>query len=189
MNLWFRLFLMLFRRPWRKPVDALATTVVHMRVWPLDLDLNRHVTNGRYFTLADIGRMDYVLRSGAFRVALRNKAVPIVGDTWGKFRRELRLFEAFEIHTRMLGWDHKWSFMEHRFVSNGRVVGVVVMRGLFRAAKGTVPPGEFARKLGLSEQSMEMPQWLTDWSQSCDDMSLQLRDEEAPRTRQAQTVE
>ncbi len=23
-----------------------------MRVWPLDLDLNRHVTNGRYFTLA-----------------------------------------------------------------------------------------------------------------------------------------
>jgi hypothetical protein len=69
------------------------------------------------------------------------------------------------------------------------VVGVVVMRGLFRAAKATVPPGEFARELGLSEQSMEMPQWLTDWSQSCDDMSLQLRDEEAPRTRQAQTVE
>jgi acyl-CoA thioesterase FadM len=125
MNLWFRLFLMLFGRPWRKPVDALATTVIRLRVWPLDLDLNRHVTNGRYFTLADIGRLDYVLRSGAFRVALRNKAVPIVGDTWGKFRRELKLFEAFEIHTRMLGWDEKWSYMEHRFVSQGRVVGVV----------------------------------------------------------------
>ena len=180
MNLWFRLLLMLFRRPWRKPVDGLATTVTRMRVWPLDLDLNRHVTNGRYFTLADVGRMDFVLRTGAFRVALRHRAVPIVGDVWGKFRRELKLFEGFEIHTRMLGWDEKWSFMEHRFVSRGRVIGVVVMRGLFRSAKGTVEPGAFLHELGLSEASPPMPQWLKDWSQSCDDMSQQLRAQEAP---------
>ncbi len=178
MNLWFRLFLMLLRRPWRKAVAPLATTVVRMRVWPLDLDLNRHVTNGRYFTLADIGRMDYVLRSGAFRVALRHKAVPIVGDTWGKFRRELRLFESFEIHTRMLGWDQKWSFMEHRFVKDERVLGVVIMRGLFRSPKGSVAPGEFARYLGLDEQSPAMPKWLSGWSHSCDEMSVQLRGEE-----------
>ncbi|MBT2372611.1 thioesterase family protein [Pseudomonas fluorescens] len=178
MNLWFRLLYMLFRRPWRKPVDGAATTVIRMRVWPTDLDLNRHVTNGRYFTLADVGRMDFVLRTGAFRVALRHKAVPIVGDTWGKFRRELKLFEAFEIHTRMLGWDEKWSLMEHRFISNGRVVGVVVMRGLFRSAKGTIPPAEFLRELGVSELSPPMPQWLTDWANSCDGMSGQLREEE-----------
>lgn len=179
MNLWFRLLLMLLRRPWRKPVHGLDTTVVHLRVWPLDLDLNRHVTNGRYFTLADVGRMDYVLRSGAFRVALRRKAVPIVGDVWGKFRRELRLFERFELHTRMLGWDEKWSFMEHRFVKDGRVVGVVLMRGLFRAPKGTVAPSEFVHELGLSEQSPALPHWLLDWSASCDKLSQSLREEEA----------
>lgn len=179
MNLWFRLFLMLLRRPWRQPVHALDTTVVRMRVWPLDLDLNRHVTNGRYFTLADVGRMDFVLRSGAYRVALRQRALPIVGDTWGKFRRELKLFQKFEIHTRMLGWDAKWSFIEHRFVSQGRVIGVVVMRGLFRSAKGTVAPGEFVRELGLAEQSPNMPEWLTAWSDSCDAMSRQLRSEES----------
>jgi hypothetical protein len=68
--------------------------------------------------------------------------------------------------------------MEHRFVSKGRVVGVVIMRGLFRAAKGTVAPAEFVRELGLAEQSPEMAPWLTTWSQSCDDMSRQLREEE-----------
>lgn len=179
MNLWFRLLLMLIRRPWRKPVHGLDTTVISLRVWPLDLDFNRHVTNGRYFTLADVGRMDFVLRSGAFRVALRHKALPVVGDTWGKFRRELRLFERFEVHSRMLGWDDKWSFMEHRFVKEGRVIGVVLMRGLFRSAKGTVAPAEFVRELGLSEQSPALPHWLLDWSTSCDSMSRCLRDEEA----------
>lgn len=178
MNLWFRLFFMLLRRPWRRPVAAFDTTVVRMRVWPLDLDFNRHVTNGRYFSLADVGRMDYVLRSGAFRVALRQRAVPIVGDVWGKFRRELKLFEAFEIHSRMLGWDDKWSFMEHRFVKDGRVAGVVIMRGLFRNAKGTVLPLAFASELGLPEQSPPLPRWLADWSASCDQLSGQLREEE-----------
>lgn len=183
MNLWFRLILMLLRRPWRKPAQALDTTIVRLRVWPLDLDFNRHVTNGRYFTLADVGRMDFVLRSGAYRVALRQKALPVVGDAWGKFRRELKLFESFEIHTRMLGWDDKWSFMEHRFVSGGRVIGVVVMRGLFRSARGTVAPSAFVQELGLAEQSPELPDWLTTWSDSCDAMSLQLRAEENPAER------
>ncbi|MBD9427729.1 thioesterase family protein [Pseudomonas sp. PDM15] len=180
MNLWFRLIWMLLHRSWRRPVPGLATTVVRLRVWPLDLDFNRHVTNGRYFTLADVGRMDYVLRSGAYRVALRQRALPIVGDVWGKFRRELRLFEAFEIHTRMLGWDAKWSFVEHRFVKDGRVLGVVVMRGLFRGPKGNVSPAEFARELGLAEQSPQLPGWLSDWSSSCDQLSSQLRGEEQP---------
>lgn len=149
-----------------------------MRVWPLDLDFNRHVTNGRYFTLADVGRMDYVLRSGAYRVAIRNRALPIVGDVWGKFRRELKLFESFEVHTRMLGWDDKWSFVEHRFVKRGRVLGVVIMRGLFRSATGTVAPAEFVRAMGLDEQSPDMPEWLLAWSASCDDLSQKLRGEE-----------
>ena len=185
MNLWFRLLLMLSRRPWRIPVPGLATPVVHLRVWPLDLDFNRHVTNGRYFTLADVGRMDYVLRSGAFRVALRHRALPIVGDVWGKFRRELKLFERFEIHTRMLGWDDKWSFVEHRFVKDQRVIGVVVMRGLFRGPKGTVAPGEFARELELDEQSPPLPHWLCEWAASCDGLSTCLR--EAEQQTQAQS--
>lgn len=179
MNLWFRLFLMLLRRPWRRPVPGLATTVVKMRVWPLDLDFNRHVTNGRYFTLADVGRMDYVLRSGAFRAALRHRAIPVVGDVCGKFRRELKLFDRFEIHTRMLGWDEKWSFVEHRFVKDERVVAKVVMRGVFRSRNGTVSPAELASELGMDQQSPPLPQWLTEWSDSCDKLSIEIRETEA----------
>ena len=178
MNLWFRLLLMLLRRPWRKPVAGLATTVIKMRVWPLDLDFNRHVTNGRYFTLADVGRMDFVLRSGAFRAALRHRAIPVVGDVCGKFRRELKLFQSFEIHTRMLGWDEKWSFVEHLFLKDGKIVAVVVMRGLLRSGNGNVAPDELARELGLGERSPVLPQWVCDWSASCDGLSIILRETE-----------
>ncbi|WP_261943722.1 thioesterase family protein [Pseudomonas sp. LRP2-20] len=179
MNLWFRLLLLLLRRPWRNPTSGLTTTVTRLRVWPLDLDFNRHVTNGRYFTMSDVARMDYVLRTGAFRAALRHRAIPIVGDALGKFRRELKLFESFEIHTSLLGWDSKWSFIEHRFVKHGRVIAVIVIRGLFRSPQGNVCPTEFARELGLEEHSPPLPEWLTQWSASCDGLSSCLRDGES----------
>jgi hypothetical protein len=53
-----------------------------------------------------------------------------------------------------------------------------VMRGLFRSAKGTLPPADFLRELGLAETSPPLPQWLSDWAQSCEAMSVQLRGEE-----------
>ena len=62
-------------------------------------------------------------------------------------------------------------------VKDGRVVGVVVMRGLFRGRTGNVAPGEFAVELGLPAQSPALPDWLAQWSASCDGLSSQLRDE------------
>ena len=59
-------------------VDLLATTRVHLRVWPNDLDLNMHVNNGRYLALADIGRIHWFVRTGVLRVARQQKAYPAV---------------------------------------------------------------------------------------------------------------
>lgn len=180
MNLWFRFwFLMLFKRPWRQPLpNPLAASVLTMRAWPTDLDINRHVTNGRYFSMADLGRLDFLLRSGAWRIVWQQRALPIVGDTWAKFRREIKPFERFEIHTRLLGWDEKWVFMEHRFMRHQRVVAVLVMRGLFRSSHGNVTPASILQTLNMPPQSPPLPQWLREWADSCEHLSAHIRQEE-----------
>ena len=45
------------------------------------------------------------------------------------------------------------------------------MRGLFRSSKGTVSPRALVRETGIEETSPSMPQWLTTWSKSSDEMS------------------
>jgi acyl-CoA thioesterase FadM len=178
MNLWARLIaLLLFRN--RRRVDLLATTRVRFRVWPTDLDLNGHVNNGRYLMLADLGRIDWFLRTGAMQVALRRGALPVVGDALAKFRRELRLFQSFEIHSRMLGWDERWGFLEHRFVRNGRVVAVVAIRGLFRGHQGPVAPSDLLAALGGgSAVSPALPDWVLAWDRGSEELSTELRLEE-----------
>ena len=154
------------------------TATIRMTVLPNDLDFNGHVNNGRYMTLADVARMDFVVRSGVGRLALKKGALPVVGDLIAKFRRDLKLFQRFDVQTKIAGWDDKWVFVEHRFVREGRVLAVVAIRGLFKTAEGPLTPTAFAGDLGVDPQSPAIPQWIQDWSRSCDAMSQALRQEE-----------
>ncbi len=175
---WLRLFRAGLCSIGQPRIDLLSSTCIRMHVWPNDLDLNLHVNNGRYLALADISRMHWFLRSGAVRAARELRAVPIVGDAVAKFRRDLKPFQKFEIHTRMLGWDERWGFMEHRFVRENRVLGVVAIRGVFKGPQGSVPPQVFLDAIGAQHQSPPLPQWALEWNQGCESLTKQLRSEE-----------
>jgi acyl-CoA thioesterase FadM len=162
-------------------VDLLATTRVGFRVWPNDLDYNGHVNNGRYLALADIGRIHWFVRTGVLSVARRHKAFPIIGDAIAKFRQDLKMYQNFEIHTRLLGWDHKWGFLEHRFVRNDRVIGVVAIRGVFKGPAGALDPGVLLAGVTHSAPAPELPQWTNHFHQGAELMSDLLREEERLR--------
>jgi acyl-CoA thioesterase FadM len=162
-------------------IGLLDTTRVRMRIWPNDLDFNLHVNNGRYLTLADIGRVDWFLRSGVLKLARERKALPVVGDAIAKFRRELKVGQSFEIRSRMVGWDQRWGFLEHRFYRQERVIGVVGIRGVFRGPDGPIDPGTFLAGLGVAMSSPELPAWLSQWNSGCESLSQLLREEEQAR--------
>jgi acyl-CoA thioesterase FadM len=181
---WLRAIRVGFSLIGQSQVDLLSTTRVCLRVWPNDLDLNLHVNNGRYLTLADIGRMHWFFRTGLMNIAREQKAFPVVGDAIAKFRRELTAFQTFEIHTRMIGWDHKWGFIEHRFIREGRVLGVVAIRGVFKGPNGPVDPNTFLAALSHSTPSPELPQWAKSFHDGCESLSTLLREEEKQASSQ-----
>jgi acyl-CoA thioesterase FadM len=175
---WLRLFRVGLGLVAASKVDLLATTRVSLRVWPNDLDFNLHVNNGRYLALADIGRMHWFVRTGVLGVARRYKAYPVVGDAIAKFRRDLKVFQSFEIYSRLIGWDHKWGFLEHRFVRGGRVIGVVAIRGVFKGPGGPVDPGDLLAGLAHAAVSPELPTWANRFHQGSESLSELLREEE-----------
>jgi acyl-CoA thioesterase FadM len=162
----------------KSKVDLLATTRVHLRVWPNDLDINFHVNNGRYLALADIARMHWLMRTDLFRVVRQHKALPIIGDAIARFRHDLKLFQVFEIHTRLIGWDRKWGFVEHRFVRMDRVVGVVAIRGLFKGPAGPIDPQLLLEDLAHGTTSPDLPEWARSFQQGGELLSELIRDEE-----------
>jgi YbgC/YbaW family acyl-CoA thioester hydrolase len=136
---------------------------VRFRVWPNDLDTNGHMNNGRYLTLLDLGRLDLLLRTGAFKVVFRRKWYPVLGSCQIRFRKPLNLFQKFEIATRIAGWDEKWILIEQRMIRDGRTVTHAYLKGVFVGSQGTVPISQVLEKMGVTQAAPELPPAFTAW--------------------------
>jgi len=180
MNLWLRLIKVMLGALFARRIGILSTSRITLRVWPNDLDFNGHVNNGRFLTLADLGRIDFMVRTGSLGVARKHRAIPIVADAMAKFRRDLRPFQRFVLESRVVGWDEKWIFLEHRFIVEGRVIGVVAIKGVFRNRAGTLPPRLLLNELGQpGESAPALPDWLLGWHRGSNDLAGELRAAEA----------
>jgi acyl-CoA thioesterase FadM len=147
-----------------------------MRVWLNDLDFNIHMNNGRYFSAADLGRLDWWVRSGLWHKALARGWRPMAGDANARFSRQLRPFQKYELQTRMVGWNEKWLFAEHRFVVGTRVHAVIVVRYLFVARDGSRPaPAQIMALGGWNAPSPPLPEFIELWHRGQDSLSAELR--------------
>lgn len=162
MNLWFRLIWLLITSQFRDRIIApFGVSSLNFRVWPHDLDPNIHMNNGRYFTIADLGRMDLMLRGNLWKTAAKNGWMPVLTGSLIRFRRELRPFRAFELQTRIIFWNDRNFVMEHRFLSdhkgNTETAAIALVRGgLYdRKARQFVPPSEIFRVMGYEGPAPE----------------------------------
>ncbi|MBP1773594.1 MAG: hypothetical protein H6P99_2757 [Holophagaceae bacterium] len=151
----------------RRPLAPLGTSILAFRVWPNDLDVNVHMNNGRFLSVMDLGRFDLTFRTGLGRAMLRNRWKPLVGAVTMRYRRSLDPFERYELHTRLLGWDAKWFFLEQRFLKRGGDLAAEgVVRALFRGRDGNVPVPEVLRQMGYEGPAPALPDAVRRWAEA-----------------------
>jgi acyl-CoA thioesterase FadM len=165
MNLIFRLIRIVIAALLRPRLDLLDTSVVEMRVWPNDLDLNLHMNNGRYFTVMDLGRIDLMIRTGVVRWMWRQKWTPVVGSETMRFKRALKPFQAYRLKTRVLCWDERWVFLEQRFeTTGGELVALGIVKAVLTAQRRTMRPKEALKIMGMLRRSPAMPPAVKAWA-------------------------
>ena len=140
MNLYLRLLLIIFKSRFGPSMKALDISVIKLRVLLNDLDLNRHMNNGRFLTIMDLGRMDLLTRTGILTLAVKNKWMPIVGTASIDFKRPLKLWQRYELHSKVYAWDEKWIYLEQSFFSNEKLIAKAQIKGLLRGKNGNVTP-------------------------------------------------
>lgn len=144
-------------------IDPLGESVIRFRVWLNDLDTNLHMNNGRYLTIMDLGRLDFIIRSGLGGIMLKRRWRPMVGSAVIRFRRGLSPFERYDLTTRVVWWDDKWFWIEQRFEREGAVVALGAIKGLFRDPTGNVPTADVLSPLGVTGPPREIPEWIAAW--------------------------
>ena len=168
MNLFFRLLRVLVMALLsRRRLAPLGQSVLSFRVWLNDLDTNIHMNNGRYFTLADLGRVDLMIRSGMLKLLLARKWVPVLGGATIRFRRELKPFQPYYLKTRVLCWEGRWIFLEQVFETrDGHLAAIIVVKAVFLERGRSVDCGELMRAMGLDLASPPMPADIRAWQEA-----------------------
>jgi len=176
MGLLLRLLLTLLLSRLRTRLQTLDTCVTPFRVLPNDLDMLGHMTNGRYFSILDLARVDLMSRSGLLPKLRARGWNPVVTLETLRFHRSLELWQRYEVATRVIGWDDKHIFIEQAFVRAGVQVALGVVRARFLKRGGTVAVPELLALAGVPQLSPPLPEWVLQWSAAEGGMAVAARE-------------
>ncbi|HEY0215790.1 MAG TPA: acyl-CoA thioesterase [Cellulomonas sp.] len=163
--MYLRLLLLRARARRRGPLSVWDTARTPMRVGLRDLDLLRHVNNGTYLTMLDLGRLDLLTRSGFWATITAKGWYPVVAGQTITYRRSLTWGQSFDLCTRILGFHDRWVYVEQTFCRGDVVHAQAIVRARFlRRSGGTVDSEEIRAISGDAPDDRSVPGWVQAWS-------------------------
>ncbi len=167
MNLYLRLIWTTIRSFLIPKITYSDELIVKLRILPNDLDIDRHLNNGRYLTLLDLGSFEFFIRSGVLVSAIRCGFKPMVGGVLITYRKGLSLFEKCTLTIQLKAWDDHWSYFKFTFQkSDGQIAAAGYLKGAFVSKRGIVPNKKVDELFGYERDIYEFPQAVKDWIKS-----------------------
>lgn len=159
----FRLAKELWKYRKAPALPLLGTHVSQHRCWPWDLDPWIELNNGRTLTLFDLGRLPLAQRIGLRGVlAARGWGITVAGNTV-RYRRRVRAMDRLTMHSRCIGWDRRFFYIEQSLWRQGECTSHQVVRSAITSPAGIVAPAQVVQALGHVGPSPALPDWVIGW--------------------------
>ena len=96
-------------------------SVIHRRVTLSEIDTNLHMNQAVYAEVFELGRVDWMVGTGAWMHWRAAGANPMVAQQTITYRRELKPLQRYRIETRAVGTDGRMVRMQGVLAVGGRV--------------------------------------------------------------------
>lgn len=145
------------------PLPLTGTHVSYHRCWPWDIDLWMELNNGRTLTFYDLGRIPLAKRIGLVGVLKRERWGMTMAGASVRYRARIRTFEVVEMHSRVVGWDDRFIYLEQSMWKGQTCCNQIVYRAAVTGPGGIVPTEQVRAALGYSDPAPQMPGWVQAW--------------------------
>lgn len=147
-----------------KPLGLFDTHVSDHICWPWDLDPWMELNNGRTLTLFDLGRMPLSVRLGMVRALRENGWGMTAAGNTVRYRRRVRMFHKVQMHSRLLGWDARFVYVEQAMWRQNEALNHILVRLAATEATGILPPDRLIAAMGHEGiPSPALPDWVRSW--------------------------
>jgi acyl-CoA thioesterase FadM len=157
---------MFFSAFFRKKILLTDTSHLSFRVWPQEAD-KKYMNNASFWTITEMGQMDFLFRTGFFKICRRHHWSPLVGSQKMVYKKSLRRFERFQLKSKLKFCDDKWFYLEQTFLKNGQLIANSLIKVIFRGKDGNVPVSQILTSLSIE---VNLPrEALIDYSENIDE--------------------
>jgi acyl-CoA thioesterase FadM len=124
--------------------DPMGVHRVTYRCSLADIDPYMHMTNGRYPMNMDMGRLEFLIRSGIWERMQKEKFWLVAGTISIRFRREIKLWQKFEVTGRVITWDERWTYFEHKIFMGEELAASGIVKIAWVDKNGRLSPERVA---------------------------------------------
>lgn len=135
---WCRLLIIFISAFFHKKILPSDISILSFRVWPPEAD-KKYMNNASFWTITEMGQMDFLFRTGLYKFCRRNRWSPLVGSQKMIYRKPLKRFEKYQLKSRIIFSDDKWLYFEQTFLKNKQMIANSLIKVLFRGKEGNIP--------------------------------------------------
>ncbi len=161
-----RLLMTMLKSNRAKPAGVDDICEINFRCMPWDLDIFLEMNNGRVLTLYDLGRFDFSLRSGLARQLRVNKWGLVVAGSTIRYRKRIRLFDKVSMHTKLIGHDERWIYIEQSMWVDGQPASSVLLRTAVTSRGKMTPTQDVLEAMSITDWQPGPSVWLQEWINS-----------------------
>lgn len=130
-----------------------------------DIDHFFEMNNGRIFTLFDLGRNDFAIRSGLAKKLFKHRWGLVVAGSTIQYRKRVRLFDKVTIKTRLIAVDERWFYIDQSMWVKGQPTCSALLRtGVTNIMTGKViETAKVLEAIGEKNFAMPLDEWVQAW--------------------------
>ena len=144
------------------------TSEYHFKARLNDIDNFLEMNNGRIFTLFDLGRTDFAIRTGLGAKLIKNRWGLVVAGSTIQYRKRIRAFDKVTMKTRISAIDERWFYVEQTMWVKGKCTCHALLRTAvtdFKSGKA-LPTEPVLNSLGYTDINLPPDEWVQAWIQA-----------------------
>ncbi len=146
-----------------RPLAFDQVSEVTVRCSFTDIDPMFEMNNGRVLTVYDIGRTDFIIRTGLARQLLKQRWGMVVAGSTIQYRKRIRLFDKVTIKTKLVGMDERWLYLEHSMWVEGKPCSSALLRTGVTEGGKVVETARVLEALGQADLELPPSGYVSEW--------------------------
>jgi len=141
---------MLLSARFRSKLRINEASSIRFKVWITDIDVSI-MNHAAIMTVMETGRLDFMVRTGFFKVAQQSKWYFPSSGIHVQFFRPLKLFQRATLVTRAFHIDERWIYLEQRIIRNQKDIAFCIVKGTVKKGREQLNVLEVLKQLNIGK--------------------------------------